>query len=207
MKVGFDVDGVLADFTRSFQPLLVKVTGRDLFQPDDINNPPCWNWDTYRGYSAEESKKAWDAVRRDDTFWMNLAAFESNVATLRQVIKELERKHEVYFVTSRSGMSPKKQTSIWLYERLHYFAIGGHPTVLISSEKGEVAHALKLDAYVDDNFDNACDVVRSSPQTTTYLLNKSYNVDFDWQPAEGNSYIRIETLGQMFDKEIAKGRL
>lgn len=207
MRVGFDIDGVLANFAKTYQNLVVKTTGRDLFQPGDAENPPCWDWPEYRGYTTEEMKAVWAALRRDDAFWLNLEPFEDNVSSLRQMLRELERKHEVYFVTSRSGMSPKRQSKVWLYERLHYFEIGGEPTVLISGEKGEVAHALKLDAYVDDNFDNTRDVVAKSPNTRTYLLNRSYNTGFDWIASDGPNYTRIDTLGQMFDAEIAKGRL
>lgn len=206
-RIGFDIDGVLANFAKSYQNLVVKTTGRDLFQPDDINNPPCWDWPEFRGYSPEEMEKTWAAIRRDDAFWMNLEPFTDNTVTLHQMLRELERKHEIYFVTSRSGMSPKRQTKMWLFENLSYYGIGGEPTVLISSEKGEVAHALKLNAYVDDNFDNAVDVVKRSATTSVYLLNRSYNAIPDWTHPDGDTYTRINTLGQMFDAEIAKGRL
>lgn len=207
MRIGFDIDGVLANFVKSYQTLIIKETGKDLFAPDDVNNPPCWDWPQYRGYTDAEIGRVWGVIKRDETFWMNLEPHADSCASLIQMLRTLERKHELYFITARVGPSVKQQTRIWLFEHLHYFNIGGQPTVLISGEKGEVAHALKLDAYVDDNFDNAVDVVHKSPTTNTYLLNKSYNVGFECHPVVGPSYTRIDTVGQMFDKEIAKGRL
>jgi hypothetical protein len=37
-----------------------------------------------------------------------------------------------------------------------------NPTVMISGEKGFVAKALKLDAYIDDRWDNCVDVVNAT---------------------------------------------
>jgi len=209
MTIGFDVDGVLADFVRGYQSLFVKITGRNAFEPGDDVDPPTWDWPSLRGYTKEETSAVWDAIRQDPTFWLNLEAERSGAcSTLSTLLPTLERKHSVYFITSRVGDRVKRQTEIWLDDHLAYSmrAPGFWPTVVIVGHrvKGQVANALKLDAYIDDNLDNAKDCARDAAMISTYLLNRAYN-----QSTEDKcySYRRINTVGEMFDAEIAKGRL
>lgn len=210
MRIGFDIDGVLANFVKAYQNLTIELSGKNLFTADDINNPPCWDWPQYRGYTEDDMAAVWHAIKRDDTFWLNLEEHSNNINALKAVLQDIERRHEVYYVTSRSGVNVRRQTKLWLIDHLNYIGrCHTEPTVLISSEKGEIAHALKLDVYVDDNFDNVVDVVKKSPQTATYLLNRSYNLALDplYPVVAGNNYTRVDTVGQMFDAEIASGRL
>lgn len=200
MRIGFDIDGVLANFAKAYQNTVVAITGRDLFHPGDITNPPCWDWPQFRGYTEEEIKRVWMFISNVDTFWMNLEPFENNVGVLDCMLAELSGQHEIYFITNRSGARVKWQTELWLEDHLRFGETSDYPTVLISGQKGEVAHALKLDAYIDDNI---ADVAAKSPDTAAYLLNRSYNTDF----ASTSSFTRVNTLGEMFDEEIRKGRM
>jgi 5'(3')-deoxyribonucleotidase len=205
VRIGFDVDGVLADFTRSFVPLLIRVTGKNLFQPDDINNPPCWNWDLHRGYTKDESRMAWAVIKESRDFWASLRT-TPQVRTLRMMILDLLRNHEVYFITNRTGTDVKWQTELWLRQHLQIDL----PTVLISGAKGLCAQALKLDVYVDDNADNVNDVVnRTGPEQSrnscrTYLLDTTYNRPGGPENVVVDARVnRVSTLGQMFDAELA----
>lgn len=209
MRIGFDVDGLLADFTRSFMPLLVKVTGKNLFEPDDINNPPCWNWDIHRGYTKDEQRAAWAVIKESPSFWTTLRP-TSQLRTLQVMILDLLRNHEVYFITNRMGTDPKWQTELWLRQHLQIDL----PTVLISGAKGLCAKALKLDCYIDDNADNCNDVINQTcehwgvvpvgaPATRTYLLDASYNRPGGPENVVNDPrVIRVKTLGEMFDAEL-----
>ena len=219
MRIGFDVDGLLARFTTAYQQLVVDVAGVDLFQPDDATNPPCWSWPQYRGYDTDTVDKAWGRIKGSHDFWMSLSELP-DCCTLRTLMLDLLRWHEVYFVTGRVGKDVKWQTEQWL--RLHLQM--DLPTVLISSEKGLVAKALKLDVYVDDNADNVNDVVfktipdrgvsvpfgipdgaLSEPFTRVYLIDKSYNrpPGVPEEPVTVDGRVtRVATLGQMFDREL-----
>lgn len=209
-RIGFDVDGILTHFDHAYQKLVIATTGKDLFHPGDYDNPPCWNWPEYRGYSPEEVGKVWDFIKHSDTFWLNLGE-TSDAATLRMLIGQLEHQHDVYFVSSRPGTRAKRQTEIWLYSRLGYpINVGSAvwPTVCISSHKGDAAKALNLSYYIDDNLDNVWDVCVKSPHTATFLLNKSYNQHDDRIPVwlkgieVSKAPLRVNTLGEMFDHEL-----
>lgn len=220
MKIGFDVDGVLADFSTAFVQQYLRVTGKNLFQPGDAEDAPCWNGDLYRGYTKEEASQVWAAVIASPDFWLNLPAL-SGADTVAMVIADLERRHDIYFVTSRVGETAKKQTEKWLYHMLGT----PKPTVLISSQKGFCAAALKLDVYIDDNYHNVLDVGtltyeerRNKPKprwpvTRVYLLDKRYNrvggpeLPADSTPALPPNVTRVRSVGQALDYENIAGNL
>lgn len=209
MRIGFDVDGVLANFSANYAPLLAEVAGRNLFLPGDIENPPCWLWDEYRGYTKAETRATWDVVKASGRFWLDLPPL-NGASTLAMVLPDLQRNHDIYFVTNRMGLDAKWQTEAWL--KLHVGV--DTPTVLVSAQKGLIAAGLKLDCYVDDNLDNANDVAeKTGPDpavaTRTYLLDKSYNRsntrellgNFGNGPLDPH-VMRVSTLGQFLDAEL-----
>ena len=57
MRIGFDVDGVLADFNKRFIERVIAITGRDLFPPRPFDIPT-WNYPEHYGYTAEESMQS-----------------------------------------------------------------------------------------------------------------------------------------------------
>jgi 5'(3')-deoxyribonucleotidase len=204
MKIGFDVDGVLANFVPAYQNKFVEVTGRDAFEPMDILNPPCWDWPTLRGYTKEDTGKVWASICADPNFWLALRPLWGNVRTLGLLAPSLEKNHDVYFITSRPGVAVKRQTEEWLRQFVaHYQA--QDPTVLIVGHrvKGLVAKALKLDVYIDDNLDNVNDCARESIATRTYLLDAAYNQAGEGEEELDPLVIRVDTLGQMFDHELS----
>jgi len=78
--------------------------------------------------------------------------------------------HEIYYITDRSGIYPKRQTEDW-------FDWHGIPyaTVLISKHKGLIVKGLNLDLYIDDKGENIQDVEDRSPLTKAILINRPYN--------------------------------
>lgn len=155
MIIGVDVDGVLADFNRDYIEKVIDLSGRDLFpaRPFDI---PCWSYPEHYGYTRREVSEVWTQIKLSANFWVNLQGYPSTEGFL-EFLDSLDGNNDIYFVTSRVGIRVKHQTETWLYE--HGF---NKPTVLISSEKGLCANALKMDYYIDDKNENVRDVVEVS---------------------------------------------
>lgn len=197
MRIGFDIDGVLAEFVPTYQRLITQTSGRDLFLHGDDIDPPVWDWPALRGYGPAEISAVWKLIKASDSFWCGLGP-TNHVATLALLLPALEHQHDIYFVTSRPGASAKRQTEAWLVRHLPYEYTGVRPTVLICHEKGAAAKALGLDCYIDDNRDNAIDVAVSNTATRVYVLNRAYN-----QGTLPRGVTRVESLAEMFNTELA----
>lgn len=167
MIIGVDVDGVLADFNRDYIEKVIEVSGRDVFpaRPFDI---PCWSYPEHYGYTKKEVSAAWEAIKASRNFWVNLMGYPATEGFL-DFLDSIDKDNDVYFVTSRVGVNVKVQTETWLYE--HGM---NRPTVLISSEKGLCANALKMDYYIDDKNEN-CDQVVEVSGADCFMLAQPWN--------------------------------
>jgi uncharacterized HAD superfamily protein len=170
MKIGLDIDGVLAAFTPAYQQLFVETTGRDWFHVGDADDPPTWHWPQLRGYTEAETRAVWGRINSDPNFWYNLSPLPA-MHTLATYYDILCDAHDVYFITNRAGVRAKEQTEAWLGLHLCY---GPAPTVLLVGhrKKGDAARALELDCAIDDYAENVIDL---QPHTRTYLLDRPYN--------------------------------
>ena len=170
-KLGFDMDGVLANFNDAYADLLNKHAGTDLTPTYHT-----WDWDKACGFSSEVRSKAWKEISTTD-FWFNLMPLDGALDALDR-LGELAESNDVYFITVRNGKEAKQQTEDWL------FGHGiNHPTVLISSEdKTPIINGLKLDFYVDDKIDHIHRAhTNRLPQkfTQLYLVDRPYNSGYD----------------------------
>lgn len=176
MRIGFDVDGCLANFNVGYIQQHIAVTGRDMFLPGDEVNLPVWDFAAYRGYTKEETSVVWERIKESSTFWEGLPVYGENCDALSDWFMRYYNhplNHDIYFITSRPGDSAKGQTERWFE-----YAMGiPSPTVLVvgSHQKGNIAKALNLDCYIDDYYENCVDVVRVSPHTRCYILDRHYN--------------------------------
>jgi 5'(3')-deoxyribonucleotidase len=189
MKIGIDVDGVLANFNESFIDRIIEVTGKDLFPPRPFDIPT-WHYPQHYGYTEAEMDFAdgpvWKSVKKDPTFWYLLQPYLG----VPEFLSTLDSgDHEIYFVTNRAGIQVKAQTESWL--EFHGFGLRtpnfGFPTVLISSDKGTIAKALRLDLYIDDNDDNCLAVHHDSTGTKMVQLARPWNHSH-------TGLIRVESL-------------
>lgn len=170
MKIGFDVDSVLADFQTRYIELHIRLSGKNLFPRDVVADPsmnvPTWYYPQFFGYTDAEDRAVWDAIRSDSKFWMLLPILPGVQEALRSLNPHA---HDIYFITDRSGIEAKRQTEHWLV-RTGY---NSWPTVLISKEKAAVCKALKLDAYIDDKLENVNAVAET--ETASYLITRGWN--------------------------------
>ena len=194
MRIGVDVDGVLADFNRSFIERVTVVTRKDLFPPRPFDIMT-WDYPESYGYSDAEVSAVWDDVKRDPLFWSSLSAYVGTWDAIHALrLRESNNGDEVYFITARPGYRPKVQTEIWLRVNSGYPT--WTPTVLISSDKAGCASALKLDKYIDDRVKNVVLVASTQQsQTTVYVMDRPWNADFD---CEAYGVTRVRSVQEMF---------
>ena len=194
MKIGFDIDGVLATFDDAYSAILTRLTGLK-FPPDSPTWPKTWDWDfdmmVDAGFSVADIKMiqstAWNEIKDPSTeFWENLPPIKDNLiwaGTLQDCYANC------FFITSRPGSNAKEQTERWLFKQFGYI----NP-VIISSAKGTEAAKLELTHYIDDRAENILDVMEKSPLTRAYLLTKPYNT---WATVP----LRVDSVKEMVKRE------
>jgi uncharacterized HAD superfamily protein len=167
VKIGLDIDGVLADFNTAYMKLLKEVSGRDIIPEGYF--PSVWNYATEQlKFTQEEDTKVWDVIK-STPFWMSLPVLASEEE--RGLVHKWDVDHDLYFITTRMGVQVKAQTEAWL---MHHFELPC-PTVLISAQKGPLAKGLDLDIFVDDRDKNIIEVGLASEKTQCYILDYPYN--------------------------------
>lgn len=175
MRVGIDVDGVLANFTKGYAQIIRSVSGRDLLTEEDIRRPKTWAWDRDAGYTAAEESAAWESIKQSDLFWEALDALPGADDFLTDLFIRYDNDQidEIYFITTRLGIGPQRQTAAWLWEHG-----ADKPNVLIaqtSAQKGHLAWALNLTHFIDDKPSN-CEAVKNAvPTCQVFVLDYPYN--------------------------------
>jgi 5'(3')-deoxyribonucleotidase len=164
MKIGVDVDGVLADFYAEYRREAAKLTGRDFKGIDPVD----WGWSNFN-LTPDEHKTIWKTIAETEEFWTFLAKLPNT-----DLLLQLTEKHDVYFITNRApaaGRSLTQQTAEWLQERFYI----AYPQVLVTKHKGAVCKALGIELFIDDNVDNCKEV--EAQEIKVYLNTLPHNLE------------------------------
>jgi hypothetical protein len=178
LKIGFDLDGVLADMegelVRQAETLFGDPMTRRLQErADAVSDTPAADRGAARpapatamppllrmNMTARQQRRLWQHVESIENFWEGLAELEPGVIR-RLAALAADRRWEVIFLTKRPetvGATAQVQTQRWLESK--GFTL---PSVfVVQRSRGRIAAALGLDFVVDDRPENCLDVVVDS---------------------------------------------
>lgn len=155
IRIGIDVDCVLAEFRSSFAQCAKDMFGK----PENVNMPwTDWNMAERFGLTGHQYGQVWERVQSTPNWWEDRPEVEKNYgATEYLYLLTKDRVINPFFMTARketkAGDPIAIQTSRWLQK--HGFET---PAVICASDKNLLAYALHLDAFLDDRFENCRDV-------------------------------------------------
>lgn len=187
-RIGIDVDGVLSNFNYNYAKILTELSGIP-FPDFRTCEPNTWFYDRAAGVSKAVETAAWDKIKSNDYFWMDLLAYSGVPEFLWKLAMTADHQ-DIYFITNRMGSRALHQTRLWL--KWHGWS-DPDCNVLLSGKKGAAAVALDLDVYLDDKTENCEDVVRESPKTSCFMYAKPYNRDIQ-------GCTRVFTLNEFAEK-------
>jgi len=190
LRIGLDVDGVLADFITPYYELARK------HNPGVVFDDSTW----HQGLTKEMESPIWDDIRKTGDFWLSLKPLPgANILTFSQY------DHTLIFVTNRipteSPKSVERQTAEWLQ---NYFGIE-FPTVIVAGhwyDKKDMYELLRLDGYIDDKPET---IERMYKKTNTYAYDQPWNRSVVGAKRVKTVNEYIETLENSVGEEIAKG--
>jgi hypothetical protein len=182
IRIGFDMDGVLADFASAFraveQRLFPDASGLQAGQPEgEAANampgqaPPHPTTGTDPHETRVRREEIWAEIGATPDFWTTLQPTEPGA--VRRVHELMMRyRWEVFFITQRpatEGDTVQRQTQRWLVAQ--GFDL---PSVLvIAGSRGAAAAALRLDYHVDDSVQNCLDVMMAAAAKVVLISGRS----------------------------------
>jgi hypothetical protein len=153
LRLGFDVDGVLADFRNAFRETARRHLGFS---------------DERTAFSGRDVERVWAIIGQTSNWWMQLKAYEpAEIARLYALARA--SRWEVFFLTKRpasAGDSVQFQTQWWLEQHGFYL-----PAVMtVPGSRGELANSLRLDLVVDDQIVNCAEIIGAGPTKTLLMM-------------------------------------
>ena len=178
LRIGFDLDGTVADMYSALHVEALKLFGDDVSAKSSVKKtPPSRDGpDAPVEPDQEESTGAlamealhltarqqiqlWEHVKKIENFWTTLPELEPGI--IARIAKTAAvRQWEIIFLTTRpatAGELTQLQSQRWL--DAHGFR---YPSVMVvQRSRGRIADALHLDAFVDDRPENCLDIAVES---------------------------------------------
>ena len=184
LRIGFDLDGTVADMFSALHREAVKLFGEEVLRkaayktskPQEIrgeqnnqkeSSEPKGEDDQTTHLAMQElhltsrqQSQLWDHVKKIENFWTTLPELEPGI--ISRIAKTAhDRRWEVIFLTTRpatAGDLVQLQSQQWL--SAHGFQ---YPSVfVVQRSRGRIADALHLDAFVDDRPENCLDIAVES---------------------------------------------
>lgn len=174
--ISFDLDGVLANFTRGFTRIGSKMFGA---ATGDQPSQTSWIFEDVPELGLSKSDVGhpikgggmWAEVIKSPYFWANLDPI--NVS----IMHTIDRIKNKVFITNRLGENPIGQSKTFL-ERWGVI----EPVIYLAADKGPIAQQLNVVAHIDDFFPNCRDIQAAVPDAYVAMLAVPYNVQYRTPP-------------------------
>ena len=181
LRIGFDLDGVLADMELALVHEAEKLFGSPVKQrpletsvphsmshlvPAEVSDDAPLRYELE--LTAKERRQLWRHVSAIDNFWQTLVETEPGCVARLAALAD-EHRWETIFVTRRpatAGATSQIQSQRWLEAK--GFKL---PSVfVVSGSRGLIAAALALDIMVDDTPENCVDIATDSKARTIAIF-------------------------------------
>lgn len=189
MKLGFDLDGCVYDFTQGFKLALEYALNhhkspQDKITLPDLPNPRGWNFYEHWGLDKGQYMDMLDLYAPMIYGNHRLEPMEGAGAAMRAALRE---GHEVWIVTHRGdeNMLARSATASWLD------AWGIYYTGLVFSRDKTI---VPTDAFIEDRPENYAALEAAGVQA--YLVDRPWNQDFE----AGN---RVSSVAEYVDKALS----
>jgi hypothetical protein len=160
LRVGIDIDGVLADFRTAFHEAAMRCLRHDVDNEQDL--------ESLTPLSAADVRRVWDYIATAQNWWMEVPAYEPDqIARLYSLTRRSG--WEVCFMTKRppsAGDSVQFQTQWWI-ERFGFYLPA---VVTVPGSRGDIANGLRLDLILDDQLINCVEVISTAPTKAVLVL-------------------------------------
>ena len=184
LRVGFDLDGTVADMYDALHREAIKLFGEEVLRkaayktkkPQEVRGEQSNKKESSEPepeedatttvamqelhLTARQQMQLWDHVKKVENFWSTLPELERGIIS-RIAKAARDRRWEVIFLTTRpatAGDLVQLQSQQWL--EAHGFQ---YPSVyVVQRSRGKIADALHLDAFVDDRPENCLDIAVES---------------------------------------------
>lgn len=193
--ISFDLDGVLANFTRGFTRIANRIYGTPVGSEQSQQK---WMFEDFPelGLTKEmcdfNNGPIWAEVKRNPRFWADLDPM--NVSVMR----DINRIKNKIFITNRLGVDPKGQSIAFLEK----WGVS-NPHVIVASKKAPVALDYNVVAHVDDYIVNCNEMFSYGPKDCYLALHWApYNMEHhaQWKSVGGEITVSVEQFIQECEK-------
>jgi hypothetical protein len=182
LRIGFDLDGVLADMELALvreaeklfgigrtpaaeEPQAPHASMSDLVPSDVAENAPLRH---EMHLTARQRRLLWRHVSAIDGFWESLDEIEPGIVA-RLASLATARRWEIIFLTRRpatQGATAQVQSQRWLEKK----GFGLPSVYVVTASRGLIAAALTLDIVADDTPENCVDIASDSKARTIAIF-------------------------------------